>query len=63
MYNIKPLTTNPKWPEITDQLGPHQTAYDRPDNTMTVFKGKFLSTLSNFTLNTVIVISRLSYAV
>ena len=30
-------TTNPKWPEISDNLFPHQTATDRPDIVVRVF--------------------------
>ncbi|OAQ23712.1 hypothetical protein K457DRAFT_1881241 [Linnemannia elongata AG-77] len=31
------FTCNPKWPEITSELFPHQTAVDRPDLTVRVF--------------------------
>ena len=34
------MTTNPKWEEILEQLGPGQTAADRPDVVVRVFKGK-----------------------
>ncbi|KAI4526365.1 hypothetical protein K525DRAFT_148450, partial [Schizophyllum commune Loenen D] len=33
-------TANPKWPEITRELLPGQTAYDRPDLVARVFKLK-----------------------
>jgi hypothetical protein len=34
------MTTNPLWPEITHELLPHQTAYDRPDLVARVFQMK-----------------------
>ena len=34
------MTTNPLWPEITCELLPHQTAYDRPDLVAHVFQMK-----------------------
>ena len=34
------MSCNPKWTEITSQLLPGQTAADRPDITVRVFKGK-----------------------
>ena len=34
------VTTNPLWPEITRELLPHQTAYDRPDLVARVFQLK-----------------------
>ena len=34
------MTTNPLWPEITCELLPHQTAYDRPDLVARVFQMK-----------------------
>lgn len=34
------VTTNPEWPEITQELLPGQTAYDRPDLVVRVFQLK-----------------------
>jgi Helitron helicase-like domain at N-terminus len=34
------VTTNPQWPEITRELLPGQTAYDRPDLVSWVFQMK-----------------------
>ena len=34
------MTCNPKWPEITDNLNPGQSAQDRPDLVARVFKLK-----------------------
>lgn len=34
------VTTNPLWPEITRELLPHQTTYDRPDLVARVFQMK-----------------------
>ena len=34
------MSTNPKWPEITENLFPGQTAYDRPDLVARVFNIK-----------------------
>ena len=34
-------TTNPKWPDISDNLLPRQTATDRPDIVVRVFHLKF----------------------
>ena len=36
------VTTNPKWPEITEQLKPRQKSFDRPDLLVRVFKQKLV---------------------
>lgn len=41
------MTTNPNWPEITDNVLPGQTAYDRPDITARVFHCKMAQLLSD----------------
>ena len=40
VYIFMTVTTNPLWPEITRELLPHQTAYDRPDLVSHVFQMK-----------------------
>ncbi|KAK7260859.1 hypothetical protein RIF29_27158 [Crotalaria pallida] len=35
------MTCNPSWKEITDELGPNETAQDRPDLTARIFRSKF----------------------
>ena len=41
------FTCNPKWPEITSELFPHQTAVDRPDLTARVFHIKLQELLDD----------------
>ena len=41
------FTCNPKWPEITKELLPHQTAADRPDLTSRVFHIKLQELLKD----------------
>jgi len=41
------LTCNPKWKEIVEALLPTQTAFDRPDLTVQVFKYKLAALLHN----------------
>ncbi|THU79402.1 hypothetical protein K435DRAFT_557137, partial [Dendrothele bispora CBS 962.96] len=35
------MTVNPEWPEVTRELLPGQTSYDRPDLVTRVFRIKF----------------------
>src|SRR5207302_6082726 len=41
------FTCNPKWPEITRELLPHQTAADKPDLTARVFHMKLQELLKD----------------
>ena len=43
------VTCNPKWPEITNELHPHQTAADRPDLVARVFKLKLSALIKEIT--------------
>ena len=43
------MTTNPEWPEITQELLPGQTAYDRPDLVARVFEMKKKAVLEYIT--------------
>ena len=40
------ITCNPKWPEITAELKPHQKAEDRPDIVVRVFRIKLNSLIN-----------------
>jgi hypothetical protein len=41
------FTCNPKWPEITRELLPHQSAVDRPDLTARIFHIKLQELLKD----------------
>ena len=43
------MTANPKWPEISNNLLPGQTAVDRMDLTNRVFRIRFKSLLEDLT--------------
>ena len=43
------VTCNPKWPEITNELHPHQTAADRLDLVASVFKSKLSALIKEIT--------------
>jgi hypothetical protein len=45
------FTCNPKWPEVTRELLPYQTAADRPDLTARVFRMKLWELLKDLCIN------------
>lgn len=47
------FTCNPKWPEITAELFPNQTAADRPDIVDRVFEAKLRELLMDLKKNEV----------
>src|SRR5579859_1884862 len=48
------MTCNPQWPEITENLGPRQTAQDRPDLVARVFHLKLSALLDDCLTNGVV---------
>jgi len=54
------FTCNPKWPEITRELLPHQSAVDRPDLTAHVFHMKLQELLKDLLHNHCILLRELN---
>jgi hypothetical protein len=48
------FTCNPKWPEITSNLGPNQQAHNRPDLVARVFHLKLSQLLTDITVSSVL---------